>query len=122
VTPPTGGAHSEIPMATSAKLSGLRIAPRKVRIVIDTIRGKSVGDALNILTFTRKAAALPVAKLIKSAVANAEQDGVNVDTLFVKTVTVDQGPAQRRFMPRALGRAFKVNKKTSHVQVVLGEK
>jgi large subunit ribosomal protein L22 len=109
-------------MATSAKLSGLRIAPRKVRIVVDTIRGKSVGDALNTLTFTRKAAALPVAKLIKSAVANAEQDGANVDMLFVKTVTVDQGPAQRRFMPRALGRAFKVNKKTSHVQVVLGEK
>ena len=101
-------------MATSAKLSGLRIAPRKVRIVIDTI--------LNILQFTRKSAALPMAKLIKSAIANAEQDGVDVDGLFVKTVTVDQGPTQRRFMPRALGRGFRINKKTSHVQVVLGAK
>jgi len=109
-------------MATSAKLSGLRIAPRKVRIVIDTIRGKSVGEALNILQFTRKSAALPVAKLLKSAIANAEQDGVDVDGLIVKTVTVDQGPTQRRFMPRALGRGFRINKKTSHVQLVLGAK
>lgn len=108
--------------ATSAKLSGLRIAPRKVRIVVDTIRGKSVGEALNILQYTRKSAALPVAKLLKSAIANAEKKGVNVDALFVSTVMVDQGPTMRRFMPRALGRAFRVNKKTSHVQLELDEK
>ena len=105
--------------ATSAKLSGLRIAPRKVRIVVDTIRGKPVGEALNILQYTRKAAALPVAKLLRSALANAEQAGRDVDQLFVASVMVDQGPTQRRFMPRAQGRAFRVNKKTSHVQLQL---
>jgi large subunit ribosomal protein L22 len=109
-------------MDTSAKLSGLRIAPRKVRIVVDIIRGKRVGDALSILQYTRKAAALPVAKLIKSALANAEKAGRNVDSLYVHTITVDQGPTMRRFMPRALGRAFKVNKKSSHIHVVLDEK
>lgn len=109
-------------METSAKLSGLRIAPRKVRIVVDTVRGKRVGDALSILQFTRKAAAEPVAKLIKSALANAEKAGRNVDALYVSTITVDKGPTQRRFMPRALGRAFRVEKKTSHIAVVLAEK
>lgn len=108
--------------ATSAHLTGLRIAPRKVRIVVDTIRGKRVSDALNILQFTRKSAALPVAKLLKSAIANAEKKGVNVEGLFVSTVMVDQGPAMRRFMPRAMGRAFRVNKKTSHVHLELDEK
>ena len=107
-------------METTAKLRGLRIAPRKVRIVVDTIRGKRVGDALSILAYTRKAAALPVAKLLKSAIANVEQKGGNVDELFVSTITVDQGPAMRRFMPRALGRAFTVSKKTSHIELVLG--
>ena len=108
--------------ATSAKLTGLRIAPRKVRIVVDTIRGKPVGEALHILTYTRKAAALPVAKLLRSAAANAEQAGRNVDSLVVKTIMVDQGPSLRRFMPRAQGRAFRVNKKTSHIQVLLDDK
>lgn len=106
-------------MATTARLKGLRIAPRKVRIVVDTIRGKPVGDALSILAYTRKSAALPVAKLLKSAIANVEQAGGNVDDLVVRTVTVDQGPSMRRFMPRAMGRAFKVNKKTSHVELTL---
>jgi large subunit ribosomal protein L22 len=109
-------------METSAKLSDLRIAPRKVRIVVDTVRGKRAGDALNILTFTRKSAALPVKKLIESALANARQAGRDVDSLFVAHISVDQGPAQRRFMPRAMGRAFRVNKKTSHVHVILDEK
>jgi len=108
--------------ASTAKLTGLRIAPRKVRIVVDTIRGKPVGEALNILQFTRKAAALPVAKLIRSAVSNAEQAGRDVDALFVSTIMVDQGPAQRRFMPRAQGRAFRINKKTSHIQLQLDER
>jgi large subunit ribosomal protein L22 len=106
-------------MSTTAKLSSLRIAPRKVRIVVNTIRGKSVGEALSILTFTQKAAALPMKKLIESAAANARQAGRDVDTLFVKTITVDQGSTMRRFMPRAMGRAFRVEKKTSHINVVL---
>jgi large subunit ribosomal protein L22 len=104
----------------SAQLNSLRIAPRKVRIVVDTIRGKPVGEALNILTFTRKAAALPVKKLLESAVANARQAGRDVDTLTVGSITVDQGTKLRRFMPRAMGRAFRVEKKTSHIKVVLG--
>jgi large subunit ribosomal protein L22 len=109
-------------METSAKLSDLRIAPRKVRIVVDTVRGKRAGDALNILTFTRKSAALPVKKLIESALANARQAGRDVDNLWVSHISVDQASTQRRFMPRAMGRAFRVNKKSSHVLVVLDEK
>jgi len=106
-------------MSATAFLSNLRIAPRKVRIVVDTVRGKPVASALNILTFTRKSAAEPVAKLIRSAVANAQASGLDIDSLFVSTITVDQGPKQRRFMPRAMGRAFRVEKKTSHVSVKL---
>lgn len=108
-------------MRTSATLRGLRIAPRKVRIVVDTVRGKPVNDALKILAFTRKAAALPVEKLIRSALANAEQEGADVDTLHVSTITVDQGPTMKRFRPRAQGRAYRIEKKTSHVYVALTE-
>jgi len=108
-------------METTARLSSLRIAPRKVRVVVDIIRGKKVADAIKLLTFTTKAAALPMKKLIESAAANAEKAGRDVDTLFVKKITVDQGQTQRRFMPRAMGRAFRVNKKTSHINVVLDE-
>lgn len=109
-------------MKTSATLRGLRIAPRKVRVVADTVRGKPVSDALKILAFTRKAAALPVEKLLRSALANAEREGADVDALCVKTITVDQGPTMRRFMPRALGRAYRIEKKTSHVYVALDER
>jgi large subunit ribosomal protein L22 len=98
------------------------VAPRKVRIVADEVRGMKVGDALAMLKYTPQAAAKPLAKLLRSAVANAEQGGgrVDVDALFVKTLTVDQGPKMRRFMARAMGRAFRVEKKTSHVYVELG--
>jgi large subunit ribosomal protein L22 len=105
-----------------ASLHFLRIAPRKVRLVANEVRGQKVGDALALLKFTPQAAAQPLAKLLRSAVANAEQKGgrVDVDALFVKTLTVDQGPKMRRFMPRAMGRAYRVEKKTSHVYVELG--
>ncbi|HZZ84634.1 MAG TPA: 50S ribosomal protein L22 [Anaeromyxobacteraceae bacterium] len=105
-----------------ARLSFLRIAPRKVRLVADNLRGMPVGDALAMLKFTPQSAAKPLAKLLRSAVANAEQKGgnVDVDALFVKRLTVDGGPKMRRFMPRAMGRAFRVEKKTSHVYVELG--
>ena len=105
-----------------ASLHFLRIAPRKVRLVADEVRGQKVGDALALLKYTPQAAAQPLAKLLRSAVANAEQKGgrVDVDALFVKTLTVDQGPKMRRFMPRAMGRAYRVEKKTSHVYVELG--
>jgi large subunit ribosomal protein L22 len=105
-----------------ARLSFLRIAPRKVRLVADHVRGQRVGDALAMLKYTPQAAAKPLAKLLRSAVANAEQKGghVDVDALVVKTLTVDQGPKMRRFMPRAMGRAYRIEKKTSHVYVELG--
>ncbi len=105
-----------------ASLRFLRIAPRKVRLVANEVRGQKVGEALALLKFTPQAAAQPLAKLLRSAVANAEQKGgrVDVDALFVKTLTVDGGPKMRRFMPRAMGRAYRVEKKTSHVYVELG--
>ena len=105
-----------------ARLSYLRIAPRKIRIVADHVRGMPVGEALALLKYTPQAAAKPLAKLLRSAVANAEQKGghVDVDALFVKTLTVDGGPKLRRFMPRAMGRAYRVEKRTSHVYVELG--
>jgi large subunit ribosomal protein L22 len=107
-----------------AKASQIRIAPRKVRLVVDTVRGKSVSQALNILAFTRKKAALPVQKLLKSAVANAaENHGVSdVDTLVIDRITVDEGPALKRFMPRARGRATPIRKRTSHIQIILRER
>jgi large subunit ribosomal protein L22 len=79
------------------------------------------GRALNLLAFTPKAAARPLAKLLRSALANAEQSekDLDVDRVIVRTITVDQGPTQRRYMPRAMGRATRINKKTSHVQVTL---
>jgi large subunit ribosomal protein L22 len=105
-----------------ASLRFLRVAPRKVRLVADEVRGRKVGDALAMLKYTPQSAAEPLAKLLRSAVANAEQKGgrVDVDALFVKTLTVDQGPKMRRFMARAMGRAYRVEKKTSHVYVELG--
>jgi large subunit ribosomal protein L22 len=110
------------PPGPHASISYLRVAPRKVRLVADGVRGLPVGDALAILKFTPQAAAKPLAKLLRSAVANAEQKGgrVDVDELYVKTLTVDQGPKMRRFLARAMGRAFRVEKKTSHVYVELG--
>jgi large subunit ribosomal protein L22 len=109
-------------MESKAHLRYLRIAPRKVGQVAALVRGKQVGAALNILKFTRKHAAKPLEKLIKSAIANAtdlSKGEVDIDTLYVKHISVDQGPTQRRYMPRAMGRATRVNMKSSHVHVVL---
>ncbi len=106
-----------------AKLRYLRIAPRKVRLVADMIRGKHVEEALNILQFTEKSSSQPLAKLLKSAVANADQmEGVNIDRLFIKTLMVDGGPMMKRFMPRAMGRATPVRKRTSHVTLHLEQR
>jgi large subunit ribosomal protein L22 len=107
-----------------ARATYVRIAPRKVRLVVDIVRGKSVSQALNVLAFTRKKAARPVQKLLKSAVANAaENHGVNdVDTLVIDRITVDEGPMLKRFMPRARGRATPIRKRTSHIQIILRER
>jgi large subunit ribosomal protein L22 len=109
-------------MEATAKLSFVRLSPQKARLVIDLVRGKRVQEALNILKFSPQRAAEIVAKLVGSAVANAEQKGVgDVDRLFVKTIFVDQGPVLRRFMPKGRGSASRIRKPTSHITVVLGE-
>ena len=110
-------------METQAKLRNVRLSPQKARLVVDMVRGKGIQEALNILQFSPQKTAPILSKLLKSAVANAEQKGVpDVDQLFVKTVMVDQGPVLRRFMPRAQGRASRIRKPTSHITVVLDVK
>ncbi len=101
----------------------IRIAPRKVRLVVDLIRGKRVGEAISILRHTPKAASPVVEKLINSAIANAEHN-YEMDTkqLLISEIYVDQGPTLKRFMPRAMGRASSIFKRTSHITVVLTEK
>ena len=110
-------------MEASAKTRYVRIAPRKARLVADLIRGRAVGDALNMLDFTPKKAAKILAKTLRSAVANAEYTGtVDVDELFVRGAWVDEGPTQKRSLPRAQGRATRILKRSSHLTVVVGEK
>jgi large subunit ribosomal protein L22 len=111
-------------MAMKASTTHIRISPRKVRMVVDTVRGKSVSQALSILGFTRKKAALPVQKLLKSAVANAaENNGISdVDTLMIDRIMVDEGPTLKRYMPRARGRATPIRKRTSHIRITLRER
>lgn len=110
-------------MEARALQKHVRIAPRKVRVVADLIRGKAVSEALETLTFTPKKAALVVRKALESAVANAQQAGeVDIDSLIVSRIQVDEGPTMRRFKPRAHGRATRIDKRTSHVLVEVGEK
>ena len=110
-------------MDARASLKLLRMSPRKVRLVADLVRGKSVAAAVNTLRFTPRAAAAPLKKLIESAIANAENNhGLDIDTLWLKEIRVDEGPTLKRFRPRAQGRAFRVRKRTSHVSVVLAER
>ena len=110
-------------MEAKAKLSYARISPRKVKIVIDLIRNKPVGVAVGILKNTPKAASLIVEKLINSAVANAENNlNMVADNLYVKEIYANSGPILKRIRPRAQGRAFRINKRTSHISVVLAEK
>lgn len=101
----------------------VRIAPRKAQLVIDLVRGKKVDEALAILKYTPKAAAPIVEKVIRSAMANAENNfGMDIDNLYVAEIYANQGPTMRRFRPRAQGRATIIRKRTSHIGVVLKEK
>jgi large subunit ribosomal protein L22 len=110
-------------MESSAKLTFARLSPRKTRLVVDMIRGKGVENALNILKFSPQPSAKLISNLIKSALANAEQKGVNdIDNMFVKTIFVNEGTRLKRFLPRAMGRASKIRKPTSHIHVILAEK
>jgi len=107
-------------MAVTAKLRYLRIAPRKVRLVTDLIRGKKTSQALVLLQFTTKKVALPITKLLKSAIANANNNfGLKEENLYISKITVDEGPKLKRWMPRSRGMATEIQKKTSHITLVL---
>ena len=106
----------------TAKLNNLRIAPRKVRLVADRVRGQRVIDAVGMLEYDLRGAAQPVQKLLKSAVANAQNNfKLKGEKLYIADITVGEGPTLKRWMPRAYGRATKILKRTSHVSVVLSE-
>ena len=115
-------------MDVVASLKGYRISASKARLVADQIRGKGVEDALNLLSLSPKKASDPIEKLVRSAVANAEQKNENqgasieIDNLVVSTITVDEGPSMWRIRPRAQGRASWIQKRSSHIKIVLTER
>jgi large subunit ribosomal protein L22 len=102
-----------------------RQSPYKMRLVVDQIRGKNVNEALGLLKFSKKHAAKQIEKTLNSAVANAEykaregNESIDVDTLYIKRIVVNEGPKLKRFMPAAQGRATPIRKRTSHVEIVL---
>ena len=102
----------------------VRVSPRKARLVIDMIRGRYVQEALDILKDSPKKVAETIEGIVRVAVSNAENnEGVeNVDSLYIKEAYVDQGPTMKRFRPRAMGRATRIRKRTSHITVILDEK
>ena len=109
-------------METKAVARFVRISPRKVRLVMDQVKGKRVEEALNMLAFSPKKGARILRKLINSAVANAENNHeMDVDKLYIKRIYADEGPTMKRWRPRALGRATRIRKRTSHLTVVLDE-
>ncbi|KKK33427.1 50S ribosomal protein L22 [Salinicoccus sediminis] len=109
-------------MQAKAVAKTVRIAPRKARMVLDLIRGKEVGEAIAILNLTNKRTSPVVEKVLKSAVANAEHNyDMDIDSLVVSEAYADEGPTLKRFRPRAQGRATKINKRTSHITVVVSE-
>ncbi|MBU1706663.1 50S ribosomal protein L22 [bacterium] len=99
----------------------IRVSPRKMRLLADLVRGRKVNDALEVLQFSPKSAARPVEKAVRSALANLLQNegakDINVDNAFVRTVFVDAGPTMKRYLPRAMGRATVIRKRTSHLTV-----
>ena len=107
-----------------ATLRFLRVSARKTRLVTDLVRGKSVDDAIYTLTVTHRAASEPLRKLIESARANAENlnDAVDLDELYIDEIYVNEGPTLKRFRPRAMGRATRINKRTCHVTCILAER
>ncbi|EPR34715.1 ribosomal protein L22 [Alkalidesulfovibrio alkalitolerans DSM 16529] len=109
-------------MEAKAVAKFVRISPRKTRLVADNIKGMPVEDAMNVLRFTPKKAAKELNKVLRSAIANAGQlPGVDVDSLYIKSVIVNEGPTWKRIMPRAMGRAYRILKRTSHITIVVDE-
>ena len=111
-------------MVSKAIARFARLSPRKARVVVNLVRGRQAGEALQLLEFTRKAGAPVLKKILESAVANArtQSPGVDLDTLFVETATVDKAPNKhlRRWRPRAMGRATRIQKGLSHITIILG--
>jgi large subunit ribosomal protein L22 len=109
-------------MAAKAVAKYIRVSPRKVRLIMDQVRGKKVEEALNMLSFAPQKGAFVLKKLINSAVANAEQNlNMDVDKLYIKLIFADEGPTLKRFRARAMGRATRIRKRTSHLTVILDE-
>ena len=109
-------------MEIKVKLSNLRTAPRKVRLVIDLVRGKRVAEAQSILLFTTNKSARPVLKLLNSAIATAKNDlHLEESNLFISKITVDEGPKLKRWHPMSRGRAYPIIKRSSHIALVLSE-
>ncbi|MDD3164863.1 MAG: 50S ribosomal protein L22 [Oscillospiraceae bacterium] len=110
-------------MEATAQLNYLRISPRKVKILCDLIRGKDIKTAAAILSQVPKAASDPMLKLLKSAIANAENNhSMDVEKLYVSKAVADPGPIIKRMRPRAQGRAFRINKRTTHITIAVSEK
>jgi large subunit ribosomal protein L22 len=109
-------------MEVSARLKGVRLSAQKARLVADQIRGKQVGDALNILNFSTKKGAHHVRKLLESAIANAEHnEGADIDELTVSRVFVDEGLTMKRIRPRAKGRADRILKRSCHITLAVAD-
>ena len=110
-------------MEAKASARFIRVSPRKARVVADLVRGKDVGEAIKVLTFTHRYAAKTIKKVVESAMANARQadSAIDVDNLYIKELRVDMGPMghMRRWRPRAMGRATRIVKGTSHINVIL---
>lgn len=110
-------------MEARARTKFVRVSARKMRLVVDEVRGKSVDDALTLLKFVPKGCAGVIAKTLRSAIANAENtQSVDVDRLYVKRASVDQAGMWKRFMPRGMGRATRVRKRLSHLTVIVDER
>ncbi|MDD6302368.1 MAG: 50S ribosomal protein L22 [Bacillales bacterium] len=110
-------------MEATAKVTGVRITPRKVKLVIDLVRGKNVADALGILANVNKSATVVVTKLIKSAAANAVNNNkMDESKLYIKTIYANEGPRLKRYLPRAKGSADSLIKRTSHITCVVAER
>jgi len=106
-----------------AELKNYRHSPRKVRLVVNAIRGKKVNEAVDVLNFMTKKASDPIQKLLKSAIANAEHNfKIDADSLFVKEISVNKGTTLHRWMPKARGSASRINKRSSHVKIILDTK
>jgi large subunit ribosomal protein L22 len=109
-------------METKAQAKFIRIAPQKVQVLVPAVKGRKVEEAIALLRFLPRKGARILYRVLHSAVANAGQNKVDIDTLYVKKIMVDKGPTMKRWMPRAMGRATPILKRTSHITVILEER